>query len=233
MIRYILTIMTMLISLESYSQNEVTKGAEVAQVTEVAHVTEVTEVGVVTQLIEVSDSIITSPTPLQLPTLSEYGTMPTHRFYPYAWHGYDMWDLHQGLNMSVGMRAMTSFNHGPLNGVGFGENIAMMYADNFKKLSSKLSYGVGLYMDNVNWGAALSRNLGITGILGYQIDDRWTTYLYVQKNILSDHRMPLPYYNIPGITGDRLGAAVRLNITPSSWIQFSFEVNNDKHDFFR
>ena len=63
---------------------------------------------------EVSDSIIKEPMamPLNIPTLTPYGTMPTLRWYPFMWSGWHAWDVHEGLNAQIGASVFYTFDSG-------------------------------------------------------------------------------------------------------------------------
>ena len=129
------------------------------------------------------------------------------------------------MNVNVGFRAMAQFGKNALHGVGIGESAAMMYAGTFKN-APRLSYGAGLYMDNVNWGSSTSRSVGLTAMLGYKISERWNAFLYGQKNIVNSNTFTQPYYlRANELAKDAVGAAIRYNVAPGSYIQMNIEYN--------
>lgn len=166
---------------------------------------------------------------LHIPTLSNYGTMPSARWYPYMWGGWHTWDVHEGLNASLGASVFSTFGSGnTYSGAGFAQNISLIYA---KPLTEKFSIAVGGYFSNVSWWHSSYRNAGVTAVLGYQFDQHWSAYLYAQKNLTPDiKRMPLHLMDMNEL-GDRIGAAVRYTFNPNFSIQVSFETNKYNSPF--
>ena len=167
---------------------------------------------------------------LALPTLNEYGVMPLHGLYPYYTGSYNTWDLHSGLNVNIGMRAMMEFGKNSLSGVGIGENVALMYAGTFKRVP-RLSYAAGIYVDNINWGNYTSRSAGLSAMLGYQIDEHWSTFAYVQKSLVHSNTFCRPWnYHGAEVAKDAIGAALRYNFSPGTFIQLNVEYNRLPND---
>ena len=67
---------------------------------------------------------------------------------------------------------------------------------------------------------------GLSAVLGYKFNDRWEAYLYGQKSLMRP-KVPLPYYNMMDL-GDRLGAALKYNFSPSFYIELSVEGRKQK-----
>lgn len=161
---------------------------------------------------------------LHLPLLNHYGQMPSLGMYPILWGGLSNWQLHEGLNVNLGASVFTSFGRHSYSGAGFQQDIALMYAT---PLSSKASLAVGGYMNNMTWRHNSWRDAGLTAVLGYRFDEHWEGYLYGQKSLLTNRRfMPYPLYDMSNI-GDRIGAAVRYNFSPS----FSIQVNVESREY--
>lgn len=158
---------------------------------------------------------------LNLPSLNANGQVQPLSRYPYSWWGgYQNWDLHPGLNVSLGASVMTTFGKGGLSGAGFSQNISMMYA---LPLTQRLSLAVGGYFNNMDWGRYSYRQAGVSAVLGYKFDDHWEGYIYAQKRIVGSNKfLSYPLYNL-GQGGDRIGAAVRYNFNPSFSIQINVE----------
>ena len=76
----------------------------------------------------------------------------------------------------------------------------------------------------VDYGHHQMKDAGLTAMLNYRFDEHWEGYLYGQKSLVSK-RIPLPLYGMSNI-GDRIGAAVRYNFSPS----FSIQVNVEKRE---
>lgn len=174
-----------------------------------------------------SDSIIQMPqlTTLNIPTLTSMGTMPTLRWYPFMWSGWNSWDVHQGLNAQIGASIFSTFGSGnTYSGAGFTQNIAILYA---KPLTDKLSLAVGGYLNSMQWWHNDYHDAGLTAVLGYRYDEHWSSYIYGQKSLMPDSYMPYPLMNMSEL-GDRIGAAVRYDFNPNFSVQVSFEYGKSK-----
>lgn len=154
---------------------------------------------------------------LNLPILTDRGTMAPINMFPYYYWGYNSWDLHPGMNVNMGASVFASFGKGANSGAGFAQNISMMYAI---PLSKKLSLALGGYFDNINWGRYASRDAGLNAVLGYQFNEHWSGYVYLQKSLTNDRFMPRYMYGMSNL-GDRIGAAVKYAPTKN----FSFEIS--------
>ncbi len=159
---------------------------------------------------------------LHLPPLNMLGQRQRIGLYPMMGWGLMDWNLHQGLNLSLGSSVFAEFGRHAHHGAGFAQNVAAMYA---MPLTSKLSIAVGGYYNHVNWLHRGFHDAGINAVVGYMFDEHWEAYLYGQKS-LTMSKMPMPLYHI-GDLGDRIGAAVRYNFNPS----MSVELNVEYHDY--
>lgn len=154
---------------------------------------------------------------LHLPAFDSLGRMYVN-MYPLDWCGAYNWDLHKGLNVNLGASVFASFGKGAWRGSGFGQNIAAMYAI---PVNNKLSIAVGGYLNHLYWTNDSYMDAGLNAVIGYKFDEHWEGYIYGQKS-LSNKRMPYPLYDIGNI-GDRIGAAVKYNFSPSFSIQVAVE----------
>lgn len=157
------------------------------------------------------------PDTLHLPLLNSYGQMPIC-VYPNSWAGLWDWQLHEGLNVNMGLSVAGAFGKNAPHGAAFAQNVAAMYA---VPLTSKLSLAIGGYFSNVYWGRETSCDGGFNAVMGYRFNERWEAYLYGQKSI-AKRKMPPLLYDMNGL-GDRIGAAVKYNFSPSFSVQVSFE----------
>jgi len=163
---------------------------------------------------------------LVLPPLTQRGTMPSSRwsYLPmsamWGWNGWNTWDLHPGLNVSLGASVFASFGKGSTR-AGFAQNLSVMYA---MQLSKNMSLAVGGYFDNINYGSRSYQNGGLSAVLGYQFSDKWFGYIYAQKSIISPDMSPW-MYDMTG-TGDRIGAAVRYQPNRNFSIQLNVEADH-------
>lgn len=130
--------------------------------------------------------------------------------YPYTgfWGGWSDWKLHPGLNGSLSASATVGLGDDSFS--GFSQSVALMYA---ASLSPRLSLGVGGYFTHFNWGPRDYNDAGLTAVLGYRFDEHWEAYLFAEKSLQTPH-MPRPLYDLSGI-GDKIGAEVRYNFSPS------------------
>ena len=167
-------------------------------------------------------------TTLHLPSLNNLGQMHYINRWPmsYSLAGYQNWDLHQGLNMSLGASVFAGFGKYAPSGAGFAQNVSGMYALSF---NDKLSLAIGGYFLNADWGGRNLRDAGLNAVLGYKFNDRWEGYLYGQKSLMRP-KVPWPYYD-PMEFGDRLGAALKYNFNPSFSIQLSVEGRKQSYAF--
>ena len=157
---------------------------------------------------------------LHLPELDDRGRVMNYNYYPYYFGGtWSNWRLHEGLNLSLGASIFSQFGKHAYGGVGFAQNLSMQYAT---ALTSRLSIAVGGYLDNMYWANTTFRDAGMTAVLGYKFNEQWEGYVYGQKSIVTN--APIPYYlQDLNEMGDRIGAALRYNITPNISVQMSVE----------
>lgn len=153
---------------------------------------------------------------LHLPTLTMQGQVPLMS-YPYdTWWGFDSWQLHRGLNMNLGASVFAAFGKGAPKGAGFGQDLSMMYA---MPINNRLSIAVGGWVSNAYWANDRFTDAGLSAVLGYKFNDRWEAYVYGRKSLVNK---PVPYrfYTMQEL-GDRIGAAVKYNFSPSCSLQIS------------
>lgn len=139
---------------------------------------------------------------------------------------------HKGLNVEAGMSAFATFGHGLPHRGGFSQSLTTTWLTPLTK-DYRLWLALGSNVSHTNWGSDHYYDGTLNAALGYKFDDRWEAYIYGQLNIANNYiRRHIPYYNRWGyITGDywpglnRIGAAVRYNISPSVSIQINAEVN--------
>ena len=184
----------------------------------------------------ISDSIVVEPYVtgfgLNLPEVSTYGrVMPMngswHSVLPYCGMAgnYGLWDVHQGLNTSIGMSVFSTFGSGHTwSGAGFSENVAMVYA---MPLTARLSFSIGGYFQNTTWAHDTYRNAGLTASLGYRFDNHWSAYIYGEKSILQSKPLQPCLMDMDDL-GDRIGAAVRYDFSPSFSVQLNVEARSAK-----
>lgn len=181
-----------------------------------AHVADVPN-GIVAEPVAAIDS-------LTLPRLNMLGQVmpPLTRWYGmypmFSGLGWGSWELHKGLNMSLGASVFAQFGKHAHHGAGFSQNLSAMYA---ASLTDNLSLAAGGYLNNTYWGHDAYRDAGLSAVLGYRFDDHWEAYLYGQKSLVSSN-IPYPLYDMNAL-GDRIGAAVKYNFTKSFSVTLSVE----------
>ena len=163
---------------------------------------------------------------LHLPELDDRGRVMNYNYYPYYFGGmWSNWRLHEGLNLSLGASIFSQFGKHAYGGVGFSQNLSVQYAT---ALTSRLSIAVGGYLENMYWANTTFRDAGMTAVLGYKFNEQWEGYVYGQKSIVTN--APIPYYlQDLNEMGDRIGAALRYNITPNISVQMSVESRRANH----
>ncbi len=144
---------------------------------------------------------------LALPKVNERGIISRHSAYtsPAGWND---WELHPGLNASLSLSATVGL--GSKSGSGFAQSIALMYAT---ELVPRLSLAVGGYYSHFNWGATQFNDAGFSAVLGYRFNEHWEAYIFGQKSVVTPKK-PVPIYSF-GDFGDKIGAEVRYNFSPS------------------
>ena len=135
------------------------------------------------------------------------------------WSGAGMWNMHTGLNVSLGASVFSSLGKSRYGGTGFAQNITAVY---LMPLSNKLSLAVGGYFDNINWGHRSFRDAGLNAVLGYRFNEHWEAFIYGQKSLINNKEMPIPYYYMNNV-GDRIGAAVRYSPNQTFSVTVSVE----------
>lgn len=160
---------------------------------------------------------------LHLPVLDLRGSVPLMSVPYEGWWGMDTWRLHQGLNMNVGASVFASFGKGAPKGAGFGQDVSLMYA---MPLTGKLSFAVGGWLSNAYWAHDRYTDAGLSAVLGYKFDEHWEAYVYGRKSVMNK---PVPYrFRSMQELGDRIGASVKYNFSPSFSVQVS--VSAGKYD---
>src|SRR3712207_5576772 len=86
---------------------------------------------------------------LRLPELDYNGRVRSINSWCYPMFGYGIgnWDVHQGININLGLSAFTSF--GKHNFSGWGRNFSAVYA---KPINNKLSIALGGYLNSISSG---------------------------------------------------------------------------------
>lgn len=155
---------------------------------------------------------------LHLPPLTMRGEVQPVLLQPLYWGGWNRWDLHKGMNVSLGASVFAEFGKHARSGAGFAQTISAMYA---LPVTDKLSVAVGGYFNNVMWQHDSWREAGLSAVVGYKFNDHWEAYVYGQKSLAGNRRfMPMSVWDTSNV-GDRIGAAVKYNVNRN----FSFQVS--------
>ena len=164
-------------------------------------------------------------TKLSLPTLTEYGQMPSIHFPYLGFYNWPTWNLHEGINASLGLSVFSTFGSGHTwSGAGFSENASLMYAI---PLGKKFSAAIGGYIKNTSWAHDSFRSAGLSAILNYQANDRLNVYAYGQKSLLNSRHIPLPLYYMDDLA-DRIGIGAEYKVTPAFSIGLSVDYSRYK-----
>lgn len=136
------------------------------------------------------------------------------------------WDLHTGLNVSIGLTAVYSPDRYAPLGIGFGQDVTMLYAF---PIGKRWSVAAGLYAGNLNWGGIRQRNIGVAGIAAYRINDRLTFYAYGNKSLTpKQNTFIYPYIYNP----DRVGGMLNLDLGNHASISFGVHQINAPAGYF-
>ena len=195
-----------------------------------------------------------------LPPVDENGQVIayTDRFNPYLGLSWvPSWDLHKGLNVNIGTSVFANFGGHGYHGAGFTQDISLMYVTN---LSKKATLAVGGYLNNMTFHGDNYTTAGVTAVLGYQFDEHWSAYAFVQKAFNSGNYARIggyyPYgygyygyydypYGYPMGRGygngyaarnmDRIGAGLRYEWGNHNYVQIQFEFDhapNPHHNYY-
>lgn len=78
-----------------------------------------------------------------------------------------------------------------------------------------------MYASNFNWGGINYRNVGITGIAAFKVNERISLYAYGNKSLMPK-RSPY-YYPMPNFAPDRIGGMINFKFNESSSISIGVE----------
>lgn len=159
---------------------------------------------------------------LHLPLLDACGQVAPIGLYPSYFYGWNNWQLHKGLNINLGASVFARFGKNTNHGAGFTQNLSAMYA---LPVTNKLSVAVGGYLNNIFWMHDNYKDAGLSAVIGYRFNERWEAYLYGQKSLVDNKRMPYSLYDMNNV-GDRIGAAVKYNFNNNASIQISVETTS-------
>ncbi|WP_300726336.1 hypothetical protein [uncultured Bacteroides sp.] len=170
-----------------------------------------------------SDSTLSEPLVAPIPQSGYIHPFGMYGITPFD-YGYATWELHKGLNASIGLNITYSPSKYAPSGVGFGQDAAFMYA---APISNRLSVAFGVYASNLNWGFIDYRNVGVAAVAAYRLTDRISIYAYGNKSLTRD--LPPYAYPIPNFCGDRFGGMVNFKLGETGSI--SIGVEGRKNDY--
>lgn len=190
-------------------------------------ITTVNTPAILSPQVPTTDHWLQSEDSLHLPALNSRGQTLPLGWYPYCYcGGWNDWQLHQGLNASLDASVFAEFGKYARSGMGFGQNISLMYAI---PLTKNLSLAIGGYMGNVFWQHDNYHDAGLSAVLGYKLDEHWEAYLYMQKSIINQQLPPRSVLDMNRL-GDRIGATVRYNFSPNFSVEVSVEANKNERN---
>jgi len=134
------------------------------------------------------------------------------------------WRLHEGFNAELGLSLSAGLGKHAPKGVGFGQTAAFAY---LLPLTKRLSVAAGIFANNMDWGAWRRTDVGVAGVMAYQLSDRVSLYAFGSKTFLprengfNRRRDPFPLFlDLPR---DRFGAAAEFKIGNNAMIGVSVE----------
>ncbi len=122
-------------------------------------------------------------------TAAGYGCL-----FPYYGLGWNVWRLHEGLNVNVSASVSAHFGDGWGHGAGFGQDLSLMYVS---PLSKQATLAIGGYLDNLTYSGDNYTAAGVNVLFGYRFNDHWTAYAFAQKAFVSDNYSTLYSYYTP------------------------------------
>lgn len=118
---------------------------------------------------------------------------PFYYHCPWTLGGSSMMPLHEGLNVEMGFSVSSSLGSNRIKGAGFGEHIAAAYAVPFGTKSRWMG-AFGVYADRLDWGGYGRTEAGVSGLIGYRVNDWCNLYVYGQYNFVPGRDSgPNPY----------------------------------------
>ena len=161
------------------------------------------------------------------------GFVPSFQPTAYGIHGYGPyydgsagtnWQLHEGFNAQFAMGMTCGFGSNRVKGVGFGQSAAFAYV---MPVTSKFHIATGIYASNFDWGPWHTTDVGISGVLAYQLTDRWSVFAFGSKSFIPKQdtfranslSVPL-YWTRPS---SRFGAAAEYKFSEHFKMGFSVE----------
>lgn len=145
-----------------------------------------------------------------------------------------VWQMHQGFNAQLGLSVTAGFGKGAPHGVGFSQQAAFGYA---MPLSKRFALAVGVYANNMDWGAFNQREAGVAAAVQYQVNESVNIYAYGAKSFFPDSNNRRFRYGWPigygrpapmpgcfwGIPSERVGAMAEIKLGKNAMIQVSVE----------
>lgn len=156
-------------------------------------------------------------------TVGGYGLAPASPYY--GGFGDYGWRLHEGFNAQFGMSITAGLGKHAPRGVGFGQTAAFAYV---APLTKKLSIAAGVFATNFDWGSYRRTNVGIGGVLAYEVNERINLYVFGEKSFLprtTARRGGLfgPFPLMLDTPSSRIGAAAEFKIGKNAMIGISVE----------
>lgn len=134
------------------------------------------------------------------------------------------WRLHEGFNAQFGLSMSAALGKNTPRGVGFGQTAAFAYV---VPITRKFSIATGVYASNWDWGTWHRTDVGIAGVMAYEVNERINLYVYGSKSFLprlSNQTFRRdPFHAFLEMQRDRIGAAAEFKIGQNAMIGVSVE----------
>ena len=141
--------------------------------------------------------------------------------------------LHDGLNVSFGTSVFALFGKNVFHGVGFTQDISLLYA---VPLSAKTSLTVGGFADFTQYVHTSSRRVGMSVALHHDFNEKWSATVFGHKTLANDGLPFVPYDDFRH-PKNSLGATVRYrpgeNFSLEVTMQVVCEPDGWQHPFGR
>lgn len=134
------------------------------------------------------------------------------------------WRLHEGFNAQFGLSLSAGLGKHAMKGVGFGQNAAFAYV---APITPKLWVAAGIFASNLDWGSWRRTDVGIGGMMAYDVSERVNLYVYGSKSFVpragdfSFRHDPFPIFLEQ--PRERIGAAAEFKVGNNAMIGVSVE----------
>lgn len=126
----------------------------------------------------------------------------------------DTWNVHEGMNVRVGMSATVGLDKHSPHGVGLGRSIDFMYVS---PIRNRWNYSIGATSTSFDWGGYKYNDIGLYGNAAYYPTDKMSLSISGYKSLLPNAKGRLPYY--PGHMDSYIGGNLNLRLSRNAFLE--------------